>query len=47
LQANGEVRGATGLALDGIGLRQHLVDEFDALGHGLGGTPSVLDAEHA
>ena len=47
LQPDGDVRGAAGLALDGIGLRQHLFDERNAFGHGFGGATRVLDVEHA
>ena len=47
MQAYGDVRGAAGFALDGIRLRQHFLDQHNALGNGLGRAAGVLDAEDA
>ena len=47
LQADGDVRGAAGLALDCVGLRQHVVDQRNAFRDSFRGAARVLNAEDA
>ena len=47
LQADGDVRSAAGLALDGVSARQHLLNECNAFVHRLARAAAVLDVEDA